>query len=316
MPLQMTLATARVIDPVLSNIARGYTNAALVGMDLFPAVPVPQRGGKIVTFGKESFMTYAGLARAPGADTRRIQISYAGSSFALVDYSLEALVPDELRQEARAVPSIDLAAASIRTVQNVIALRLEQAQATLATTAGSYAGGNKTTLSGTSQWSDFATGVSDPIKDIETAKDAVRAAVGLRPNTVVMGAAVFSKLKQHPKVIDRIKYTSREIADTALLASLFGVDRVLVGDAVQATDAGVLSDVWGKFVVVAYTETGSLAEMGRPSYGYTYRLASYPIVEPPYQDRQAKSWIYPVTDCVAPVLAGAEAGYLISAAVA
>lgn len=316
MPLQMTPATTRVIDPVLTNIARGYRNAAMVGMSLFPAVPVQQRGGKIITFGKESFMTYAGLARAPGADTRRIQISYAGSSFALVDYSLEALVPDELRQEARAVPNIDLAAASVQTVQNVIALRLEQAQATLATTAGSYASNNKTTLSGTSQWSDFTNGVSDPIKDIEVAKEAIRAAVGLRPNLVVMGAQVYAKVKQHPKVIDRIKYTSREIATPDLLASLFDVQQVLIGDAVQATDAGVLSDVWGKYVVVAYTETGGLPEMGRPSYGYTYRLSSYPIVEPPYQDRQAKSWIYPVTDSVAPVLVGAEAGYLISAAVA
>ena len=53
-----------------------------------------------------------------------------------------------------------------------------------------------------------------------------------------------------------------------------------------------------------------------PSYGYTYQLRGYPIVELPYEDRNPKSWIYPVTDEVQPVIAGAEAGYLISAAVA
>jgi hypothetical protein len=131
-----------------------------------------------------------------------------------------------------------------------------------------------------------------------------------------MGAVVASKLRQHPKIIDRIKYTGRDVPTPELLALLFGVRQVLVGDAVQATDAGAFSDVWGKFVVVAYTEMGSLADLGRPSYGYTYRLGGYPIVEQPYQDRNAKSWIYPVTDEVAPVIAGAEAGYLISAAVA
>ena len=312
---QMTPATARVIDPILTNVARGYRNDALIGMNLFPSVSVVPRGGKIVRFGKEAFMTY-NSGRAPGAATKRIQIGYSSGSYALESFSLEGLVPYELMQEAAAVPHIDLGSGAVRTVQDIIALRLEQAQAALATNAATYAVANKTTLSGTSQWSDFTSGVSDPVKDIEAAKEAIRAAVGKRPNTVVMGAVVASKLRQHPKIIDRIKYTGRDVPTPELLAQLFGVRQVLVGDAVQATDAGAFSDVWGKFVVVAYTEMGSLADLGRPSYGYTYRLGGYPIVEQPYQDRNAKSWIYPVTDEVAPVIAGADAGYLISAAVA
>ncbi len=85
---------------------------------------------------------------------------------------------------------------------------------------------------------------------------------------------------------------------------------------ILAPVAGTFADVWGKFVVVAYTKLGSLQQRGVPSYGYTYRLGGFPIVEPAYEDRNAKSWIYPVTDEVAPVIAGATAGYLISAAVA
>ena len=131
-----------------------------------------------------------------------------------------------------------------------------------------------------------------------------------------MGAAVWAKLKNHPKVIDRIKYTGRDSATPELVASLFGVQRVLVGDALYENDAGALADVWGKFVVVAYTEVGSMADMGRPTFGYTYQLGGYPVVEQAYQDRNAKSWVYPVTDEVAPVIAGAAGGYLISAAVA
>ena len=101
-----------------------------------------------------------------------------------------------------------------------------------------------------------------------------------------------------------------------LLASLWDVKRVVVGDAVYADDAGTFSDIWGKYVVVAYTETGTLQDMGLPSYGYTYRLRNNPAVEMPYQDRNQKSWVYPVTDELSPVIAGALAGYLISAAVA
>lgn len=311
---QLTPAQARVVDPILSTVARGYQNADLIGNALFPVVPVPQRGGKIISFRKEDFRLYS-TGRAPGANTRRVQVGYDGANYTLESHALEGLLPVELMQEAQAVPGIDLAQGTIRKVQNIIALRLEKAQADLATTAANYPAGNKTTLVGTSQWSDF-TGTSDPINDVEVAKEAIRTAVGKRPNTVLMGAKVFAKLRMHPKIIDRIKYTGRDVPTPELLAALWGVQQVLIGDAVYADDADAITDVWGKFVVVAFTETASLAAMGTPSYGYTYRLSGYPIVETPYLERNPKSWVYPVTDEVAPVIAGATAGYLISAAVA
>lgn len=312
---QLTPGQARAIDPILSTVAQGYKNAELIGSLLFPYVPVAQRGGKIITFGKEDFMLY-NTARAPGAGTKRVQYGHAGAAFALESHSLEGLVPLELMQEAEAVPGINLGSAAVTRTQNIIALRLEYAQAQLATTAGNYAASNKVTLSGTSQWSDFTNAVSDPINDVEVAKEAVRKQVGRRPNVVVLGAAVFAKLKMHPKVVDRMKYTGRDVATVDLLAGLFGVKQVVVGDAVYSDQSGTLADVWGKNVVVAYTETGALADAGLPTFGYTYRLNGYPLVEQPYMDRNSKSWVYPVTDEVAPVIAGASAGYLISGAVA
>lgn len=311
---QMTPAGARILDPVLTTIAQGYQNSEMIASALFPTVPVPLRGGNIITFGKEDFMLYASQ-RAPGEATRRVQFGYAGSSYALLDYSLEGQVPIEVLQEGANGVGIDHAAMAVRKVSAIMALRLEYQAATIARTAGSYGAGNKVTLSGTGQWSDF-TGTSQPIQNIETAKEAVRAATGKRPNTVVMGAAVMAKLRQHPIVVDRMKYTGRDVATADILAALFGVDRVLVGDAIYATDAGVFADVWGKDVVVAYTETASVGDMGAPSYGYTYNLSGYPMAEEGYFDRNSKSWLFPVTRAEAPVLASASAGYLITNAVA
>ena len=282
-------------------------------MGLFPYVPVSQRGGKIITFGKEDFALY-NTARAPGSNTKRIQYGYAGNPYALESHSLEGLVPWEFMQDAAQVPGIDLGKGAVMKVQNIIGLRLEYAQAALATNAANYPVGNKTALSSTAQWSDYS-GVSDPCADVETGKEAVRAKIGKRPNTVAMGAAVWAKLRLHPKIVDRIKYTGRDSATPELIAQLFGVQRVLIGDAIY-DNGGTFADVWGKAVVVAYTETGSLAELGVPSFGYTYRLGGYPLVEEPYNERNAKSWIYPVTDEVSPVIAGNTAGYLISTAVA
>ena len=313
---QMTPSAARVIDPILSSVARGYQNNALVGGVLFPTVPVAQRAGKIIVFGKEQFQSFD-TARAPGANVSRMKVAYSSSSYGIVDYSLGATVPIEVLEEAQAVPGINLATASVNTVMNVMRLQLEVAQATLATTAGNYASSNKTTLSGHYQWSDqTSASTSVPLLDIEAAKEAVRAKTGKRPNVVVMGPAVLSALRTHPHIVERIKYTGRDVPTTELLASLFGVDQVIVGDAIKATDAGVFSDVWGKFVVVAYTDRSGIADMGRPSYGYTYQLGGYPFVEPARWDPNTRTWVYDVSDAFQPVIAGAEAGYLISAAVA
>ncbi|HMW79194.1 major capsid protein [Accumulibacter sp.] len=311
---QMTPSQARVIDPVLSAVAQGYKNADLVGSALFPYVPVDQRGGKIVSFGKEDFYLYAG-ARAPGATTKRVVFGYSAGSYALTQFSLEGVVPWELQQESQAVPGIDQASVAVTRVLRIVALNLEKAQADLATTAGNYAASNKNTaLTGTSLWSDAS--ASDPIGDIETGREAIRAQTGRYPNTLILSAKSMKALRAHSKIIDRIKYTGRDIPTVELLASLFGVDNVLIGGAVWADASGTLSDVWGKTAVLAVTEIGSVADLGVPSYGYTYRLRGAPIVETPYEDRSAKSWVYPVTDEVQPVIAGASAGYLISPTVA
>ena len=314
---QLQLSSARVIDPVLTQVAQGYKQLELVGNYLFPQVNVGLRGGKIITFGKEDFMLY-NTQRSPGGATGRVQFGYSSGNFALVDQSIEGAVPIELQQEAEAPDngfSINMGMIGVRKAQAILALRLEKAQADLARTAGNYGASNKTTLSGTSQWSDY-TGTSNPVTNVETAKEAIRQATGKRPNTMVMGAAVMAKLRAHPVIVDRLKYTGRDVATAEILASLFGVDKVIVGEAIYANDAGTFSDVWGKDVVLAYTETSSLADMGTPSYGYTYNLSGYPIAEVPYWDRNTKTQYYPVTRSEQPVIAAASAGYLITNAVA
>ena len=78
----MTPAQARVVNPVLTTVAQGYKNAAMVGMSIFPFVPTGVRGGKIITFGKEDFQIYA-TGRTPGSNTKRIQFGEVKPSHSL-----------------------------------------------------------------------------------------------------------------------------------------------------------------------------------------------------------------------------------------
>ena len=49
------LKQLRIVDPVLTNIARGYRNAQFIGEALFPVVSVDKEGATIPKFGKEAF---------------------------------------------------------------------------------------------------------------------------------------------------------------------------------------------------------------------------------------------------------------------
>lgn len=308
---QMTSSQARVVDVPLSTVAQGYQNATLVYPLLFPVVQVAQRGGKIIQFGKEAFRVY-NTGRAPGQNTKRVQIGYAGAPFVLEQHALEGVLPMEIQEEAQAAtPGIQLAAGTVTTVQDIIQLRTENAAALQATNLASYPAGNKVTLAGANKWSDPS---STPTKDVEIAKEAIRTQIGRRPDTAIISAKAFAALNSNPSILDRIKYTGRDSVTTEILANLWNLRQVAIADAIVEAADGTLNDVWGSDVVLAYTATGSVADRGRPTYGYTYRLTGYPIVEQPYYDRPSKSWIYPVTDELQPVIAGASAGYLIKSA--
>ena len=318
MPAQNFSQARAGISPVNTTIAQGFQNSEFVGMNLFPRVPTSARAGKIITFNKESFKQYSNMARSPGARTPRVSFGYAGTDYGLQDYSIEGTLPKEI-QEEQLDPAkgftIDGATLAINGAMDIIGLRLEIQQAALATNAANYDSSNKITLSGTSQFSDFS-GTSNPVKVVKDAKEVIRQQIGKRPTALVMGAAVFEVLTQHPVIIERIKYTGLDTATPELLASLFGVPNVYVGDAVLSNDADVFSDVWGKHMVLAYTPNASLAQMGLPSYGYTYNLNGYPQSEPAYYENNEKTWCFPVSSCEAPAIAAKAAGYLITNAVA
>ena len=310
---QMTPSQARVIDPILTEVARGYRSPkSAVANVLFPVVDVTARAGKIIEFSADDFKLVS-TVRAPGASTKRVQFGYAKQDYSLVDYRLEALTPWEIQEEAQAVPGIDLVTMSIRKVQNVMALEREKQAADLARNDTLYGSNNKETLSSTAQWSHVD---SDPIGDILAAKEAIRKQIGERPNALVLGPEVLTALRNHPKILARLSTSEdRPPASMAQLMALFELQQIVEGESVYH-DGTQFQDVWGKDAILAYTLPASMAEMGSPNYGYTYQLQGRPVVEEGYEDRNANSWVNPVADARKAFLAGPAAGFIFKTAVA
>ena len=179
----LNTASARVIDPVLTTIARGWKAPKKVGTALFPDVSVPAMGGKIISFGDEALRDFD-TVRAPGARAAELQLGYEGEDFALQMHSMDAKVPREWMQDARQVVGIDLSMRALDVVMGVmgvmgvIALEKEREHAKLATTVANYAAANTKALSGTNQWSHAE---SNPSQAVAGAREMVRTATGHYP---------------------------------------------------------------------------------------------------------------------------------------
>lgn len=306
---QQTGAQARVVDPILSEHARGYRQAQLIAAFLFPVAFVPAYGGKVIEFGKESFRLY-NSKRAPGSATKRIRFGYEGKPYAIVPSALEAQVPRELGVDAQAVPGINLATRAVNLVLRARLLEHEYDCAQIARNASNYDSDHKVALSGNDRWTHPD---SDPVDDVTTGKEAVRASIGMEPNTLVLSARAWAALKRHPQLLGRTGEAGVKIVTLETLKAVLEIENIVVGKATVADASDSLGDVWGTDAILAYVSPGSGAEANaeEPSYGYTYAIEGMPLVEQPYWDQPTKSWVYGVSHDATPVLSGMTAGYLI-----
>lgn len=256
------------IDQALTNISVGWPTEGLAGAALFPSVTVRKQSDKYYIFGREGWLPEVDL-RAPGTEANEISgAAVSLDTYYAQEHALQIAVTDEERENADSPLSPDRDGTNI--VTSKIMLGRERTFQTLATTAANYASGHSVTLSGTSQWNDYAN--SDPISDLRTAKLTIHSKIFTEPNVAVIPYQVMTKLEDHPDFLERIKYSERAIFSPELLASVLGIERVIVpGVGINSAVLGQtasLGYLWGKDVVVAYVPPS--AGLKVPAYGYEF----------------------------------------------
>ncbi|QQS34797.1 MAG: major capsid protein [Ignavibacteriales bacterium] len=301
-----TLLKKRIVDPVLTNIARGFTNASHVAVKLFPIVTVSKEGGKIPQFTKEAFKIY-NSERAIRAKSNRINPENRTEiDFVLTEHDLE--YPIDYREQEEDVFPSRLHATTV--VTDGISLRLEKLAADIAQNLATYPTGNKVTLAAGDKFTNTS---SNPFVIFDAAKEAVRGKIAQRPNVCVLGPSAFNALKNHPAVLERIKYTQQAIITAELLRALLDFDELYVGDAVYSTDAGVFTDIWSDNAIVAYVpkaNTDVPRSYYEPAFGYTLRKRNNPMIDS--YTEGGKVEIIRNTDIFIPKVVGSDAGYLIN----
>jgi hypothetical protein len=301
-----TLSNQRTVDPVLTNIARGFTNASLIGTKLFPIVEVEKEGGKIPQFNKDSFKIF-NTERAIRAKSNRISPELKSTiDFVLEEHDLE--YPMDYREIDEDATPLKIYATHV--VTDGISLRLEKLIADIVQNLSTFPSGNKVTLSSSDQFDNSS---SDPFDTFDTAKESIRSKIAKRPNVCVIGAASYNALKKHPAVLDRIKYTERAVVTAELLRQLLEFDQLYVGDAVYADDNNNFVDVWSDNAIVAYIPTAN-SDLPRsvyePSFAYTLRKKGNPLVDT--YNESGKVQLVRNTDIFIPKVVGSDAGYLIN----
>jgi len=265
------------VNAPLTNISIAYIQNArnFISDRVFPIVPVDKQADLYWLYTKNDWFRDEAKLRGAGAESAGGGYNLDSSnSYYCHPYAFHKDIPDQLRKNADSGLNLDRDATELITQRLLVRRERIWAANYFATSkwAKDYTGVAAGAVPGTSfiQWSDYAS--SDPIADIELARMYILGTTGYKPNKLVCGAQTFSKLKHHPDVVDRYKYTNSDVITADMLAKLFEVDELLVGESIYATNAeggtAAYDFINGKGALLVYSApTPSLLV---PSGGYTF----------------------------------------------
>jgi hypothetical protein len=308
------------VDTLLTDISIAYRNPAYIADAIFPVLPVNKRSDKIPAYNQSFWYRDDARLRAPGTKSRGGGFTVDTSATYYCDrFSRRFEIPDEVRDNADAPFNLD--ADATRFVTDKALMRREVAFATDFFTTGKWTT-DKTGGTDFTKWSTY--GTSTPIQDMDAYKDVVEGLIGVEPNKLIFGKAVYLQLKNHPDLIDRIKYTQRAQVTEELIASLMEFPQLLVGRSIYTTtvegtaEASVsYSRIWGKNALMVYVPASP--SLLTPAAGYTFlwkAVGNAPQYIKRMRDEEREIDIVEVNSFFDQKITAARAGLFLSAAVA
>ena len=303
------------VDPILTNVSIGYKNAAYIADQVFPAVPVALQSAKHFVYNR-GHLRLENTVRSAGAGAKEVTHTFTVSDpYFCEDHALKEFVTDEdvdNNVQTGNDPFVD----ATENVTSLLDVAREKELADMLTSTANLT--QNTTLSGTSQFSDFSN--SNPFSVIETAHQTIQASIFLRANTMILGRQVFDKLKLHPGIIERFKYTSDTPVNEQQLASLFGVSRLLVADPGYVTSAEGQTEttdyIWGKHIILAYIDPNPKPKTITLGFKYQWKKRQVKRLRGVDEEDRVGTWVRVGNDYYDQVIVAAGAGYLIKDAVA
>lgn len=255
------------VDQLLSNVAVKYENKRFIHDQVFPMVPVKKTSDLYRTYNRN--WNIPETSRAVGGLAKEHQFEIGTSSYSLEKHALKAYIADT------AAENYDITSLEVDTTTELvekIMMRKEASCAALFTTTSWSLGAS---LGGDESW---ATTLGLPIQIFDTGAAQVVSNSGVKPNFAIIPLDTYNAVKNHTTVVDRVKYTSRELSP-AIIGGLLGVDNILVPDMYYdsglygaSAATGAIGSIWKlDFAFLGYKAPA--AGMMALSSGYCFQKA-------------------------------------------
>lgn len=263
------------IDRYLTNLSIEFQQTAdsFVAPQVFPIVPVDKQSDRYVKFDRDSFWRDNFPERPLGGAADVDTWTLSDDTYFAVERALAHKYDD--RQAANADDPIDLARMAVQLLTSRAMVNMDRRFMANYFTTGVWSTQRAGVASnpGSTEFIRFRETGSDPMRVIDDAKTAIHSTTALMPNVMVVSEDVHRTIRNHPAIIDRIKYTQRGTLSNDLLASLFEVDRYVVARSIfNDAKEGAAADF--KYIAPAnqilLTYAAPAPGLYQPSAGYVF----------------------------------------------
>lgn len=303
------------VQPELTAIAIGYRNENLIADEVLPRVIVGKQEFKYQKYAMQDGFTLPDTKVGRKSKPNEVDFSATEQTASTSDYGLDDPIPQA--DVNNAAPGQNPLGRATMNLTDLILLDREKRVADLVFDAGQYAAANKITLSGSSQWSDYAN--SNPIDAILAALDGCI----MRPNVFVMGQAVWTKLRQHPRVVKAVLGNAGDsgVAARQAVADLLEIEQILVGqgwlNTARKGQPVAMQRVWGKSAALLYRDKLADPAGNRTTFGFTAQFGSRIAGATPDRDIGLRGGQrVRAGESVKEVICASDLGYFIANAVA
>lgn len=269
------------VNVPLTNVSIAYlqSSSSYISDKVFPKVPVKKQSDLYWKYSKSDWRRTDVARRAPSTESPGVGWNMDTDQYFAHVYAVHKDIDDQLRSNADSNFNLDRDATEFITNQMLLKRDIDWNEKFFNT--GVWA----TEVAGTTDFTKWSDAGSNPVQDVAEWILEFRRQTGFAPNKMIIGAEVLLHLKQHPDIIDRIKYTQKGIVSEDLIATLFNVEQLYTSYATVAIgaqipdartqDAAASYDFISntKSILLAYAPSGP--SLQTPSAGYTFTWNGY-----------------------------------------
>lgn len=291
------LSSTTIRGDIAQAVYEGRSNKAnlFIGASVMPIYVADVRSGEYlkINLGQSEALNDDATKIAPGSAYPRVSRKFVSDTFTTTEFGLEEILPDQTQRDLARFLDVEVAIADMLLSQIQIGHETRVA-------AAAFAANGLTAISGagaTAAYTEANITSFDLPADVAAGKLEL-AKVGVLPNTLVLSATLFERVRRSTKVQNQmfgvVATNSTRLLSEQEVAQAVGVDQVLVGRAPKNSAAKGKSYsgsfIWSDtYIALAHVVGGEFAAGGFGRSILWGADSPVPFVAETYRDEARRS---------------------------